>query len=586
MGLNKALIAISRSLFAYQIFAVVRPKPTLASLLDHAQRESGVRAAASRDALTARRDPAVRQRLTDRPRYTAVTEANPGLDLPKRAERSQPAAALIVATLDLTPSLFVALVLVGRGRVGVLDELCRRFRPGRQVRHRRQPEHQDAVAADAAMSAPPEMPVSGRPVASLTLAINYALAPAEVRDVLSPGGPSAPARRARTISSQRLGLSLLQSDPARPGGAGAFWRGATDASLGSADARASARSRRALAFVAALSGSCIRSLTDAVTYVVQRTEVLMGLFFFLTLYCSIRAGEPGSARTVAMVDRCRDCRVCARHGQQADDGRGAVDRVVVGLDVSAATQSRCALSRRCATPVAAVCGSRRDVGHSGGARRDGTVAALDRIRTRGLDAVDISPDAERRDRPLSAAVRSCRRRSRSITTAGRWRDPVLRCCHMRVPILIAARRDDMRDRPAAAVGFLGGWFFATLAPSSSVLPLATEIAAERRMYLPLAALVVASLCCLSSVGQKRSRGRGDGDDAASTGWWRLVAALTVAAVVRDLGVGHATRGIVISGATSESGGTRSRNGRPIRVRASVTASIFMRLADCRKPSAS
>jgi glycosyltransferase involved in cell wall biosynthesis len=46
MGLNKALIAISRSLFAYQIFAVVQPKPTLESLLDHAQRESGLRSAA------------------------------------------------------------------------------------------------------------------------------------------------------------------------------------------------------------------------------------------------------------------------------------------------------------------------------------------------------------------------------------------------------------------------------------------------------------------------------------------------------------------------------------------------------------
>jgi glycosyltransferase involved in cell wall biosynthesis len=46
MGLNKSLIAISRSLFAYQIFAVVQPKPTLESLLDHAQRESGLRSAA------------------------------------------------------------------------------------------------------------------------------------------------------------------------------------------------------------------------------------------------------------------------------------------------------------------------------------------------------------------------------------------------------------------------------------------------------------------------------------------------------------------------------------------------------------
>ena len=35
--------------------------------------------------------------------------------------------------------------------------------------------------------------MSARPIASLTLAINYALAPDDVRDVLSPGGPSAPA---------------------------------------------------------------------------------------------------------------------------------------------------------------------------------------------------------------------------------------------------------------------------------------------------------------------------------------------------------------------------------------------------------
>src|SRR5207248_6016874 len=40
------------------------------------------------------------------------------------------------------------------------------------------------------------------------------------------------------------------------------------------------------------------------------------------------------------------------------------------------------------------------------------------------------------------------------------------------------------------VGFLGAWFFITLAPTSSVVPIATEVGAERRMYLPLIALVV------------------------------------------------------------------------------------------------
>ena len=47
--LNRALIHVSRSLFAYQIFAVVQPKPALEYLLDRAQRESGRRAAATPD---------------------------------------------------------------------------------------------------------------------------------------------------------------------------------------------------------------------------------------------------------------------------------------------------------------------------------------------------------------------------------------------------------------------------------------------------------------------------------------------------------------------------------------------------------
>jgi len=40
------------------------------------------------------------------------------------------------------------------------------------------------------------------------------------------------------------------------------------------------------------------------------------------------------------------------------------------------------------------------------------------------------------------------------------------------------------------IGFLGAWFLLTLAPTSSVIPISTEVGAERRMYLPLMAVVV------------------------------------------------------------------------------------------------
>ena len=44
-----------------------------------------------------------------------------------------------------------------------------------------------------------------------------------------------------------------------------------------------------------------------------------------------------------------------------------------------------------------------------------------------------------------------------------------------------------------AIAFLGTWFFITLAPTSSLLPIATEVGAERRMYLPLVAVLSAIL---------------------------------------------------------------------------------------------
>jgi tetratricopeptide (TPR) repeat protein len=51
------------------------------------------------------------------------------------------------------------------------------------------------------------------------------------------------------------------------------------------------------------------------------------------------------------------------------------------------------------------------------------------------------------------------------------------------------------------LGFLGAWFFVILAPSSSIIPITTEIAAEHRMYLSLAALAV-----LAALGLARCAG--------------------------------------------------------------------------------
>jgi len=53
-------------------------------------------------------------------------------------------------------------------------------------------------------------------------------------------------------------------------------------------------------------------------------------------------------------------------------------------------------------------------------------------------------------------------------------------------------------------GFLGAWFFLLLAPTSSVLPLATQTIAEHRMYLPLAAIIAGIVVAVWHVLSRRS----------------------------------------------------------------------------------
>ena len=51
-------------------------------------------------------------------------------------------------------------------------------------------------------------------------------------------------------------------------------------------------------------------------------------------------------------------------------------------------------------------------------------------------------------------------------------------------------------------GFAGAWIFAALAPSSSVLPLPTEIAAARRMYVPLAGVMAIAVVGVYLIGRQ------------------------------------------------------------------------------------
>jgi tetratricopeptide (TPR) repeat protein len=69
--------------------------------------------------------------------------------------------------------------------------------------------------------------------------------------------------------------------------------------------------------------------------------------------------------------------------------------------------------------------------------------------------------------------------------------------------LVLATAAAWRWRPVIA--FLGTWFFVTLAPASSIVPVSTEVAAERRMYLPLVAVAVLAALAIDRAVQWMAR---------------------------------------------------------------------------------
>src|SRR5262245_1290394 len=127
-----------------------------------------------------------------------------------------------------------------------------------------------------AMAAPPEVTVWGRPVVSLTLALNYAA-----------GGLDPWGYHAVNLAIHILAALVLF---------GVVRRTLGRRRVSSDDFRKKTPDVISLALAIALIWLVHPLQTGSVTYVVQRAESLMGLFYLLTLYCAIRALEPGASR--------------------------------------------------------------------------------------------------------------------------------------------------------------------------------------------------------------------------------------------------------------------------------------------------
>ena len=147
----------------------------------------------------------------------------------------------------------------------------------------------------ASLTAPPDTTASARPAVSLSLALNYALAPADARDVFAaPAG--APPAVSDAAYRNLWGYHLFNLTVHALAALVLF--GIVRRTLQTDRMRDRFGNVAApLAMAVALLWAVHPVQTSAVTYVIQRAESLMGLFYLLTLYSAIRAHGEGQPRT-------------------------------------------------------------------------------------------------------------------------------------------------------------------------------------------------------------------------------------------------------------------------------------------------
>ena len=326
---------------------------------------------------------------------------------------------------------------------------------------------------------------SGRPLLNLSLAINYAI-----------HGSDAFGYHAGNLLIHTLGALTLW---------GVIRRTLRQPLL----ARRFSTHATPLAWCAAALWALHPLQTESVTYVIQRAESLVGLFYLLTLYCFIRATEkPGASSRPWFLVTVFACLA----GMASKEVMASAPLLVFLYDrtfVSGSFADSWKRHRKLHLSLAATwimllaC-----IIQSGG--RGSTVgythvAWWEYAITQGPAIVGYL--------------------WRSVWPANLIFDygaiveknpaVVIPACAA-ILVLLGLAIHALRNRPVA--GFAFAWFFLILAPTSSIVPVATQTVAEHRMYLPLAAVVVPAAILLYLWSQRYA--------------WMVLSVLLVAAGLR------------------------------------------------------
>lgn len=344
-----------------------------------------------------------------------------------------------------------------------------------------------------AMIAPPRNTFAGRPVVNLSFALNHALFGADVR------GYHATNIVIHILTALAL-FALLRRTLRLPRMRDRFGRDADG-----------------LALAATLLWEVHPLLTEVVTYTSTRAEGLMALFFVLTVYCAARAFEAATA-----VDAVDGAAAALSSAQARSARRWKIAAVV-----------SCAIGMGCKEVMAVapvivylydallVYGSltmparRRPLFYLALAATWAIVPALlvffvEFSAKSGMGLARMTPwtyaltqssvivhylrlavwprgqTIDYYDWPLAHSVGDV------------WPQLLVVLLLVALTIWGVARR-----RPAALIG---AWVLLVLAPTSSVVPLGSEVAAERRMYLPMMALAAGAVLVAHRVAAHRARG--------------------------------------------------------------------------------
>jgi tetratricopeptide (TPR) repeat protein len=297
-----------------------------------------------------------------------------------------------------------------------------------------------------------ESPVAGRPVVNLTFAVNYAL-----------GGLDVTGYHLWNIATHLAAALLIFGIVRRTLAGQTGWL----------------RSRATpLACTVAALWAVHPLTTDAVDYVTQRTELTMGALLLLTLYASLRA-LAWPRRTTWSVVAVAACAL----GMASKESMVTAPVLVALYDRTFAFDSwrQAWKSRRPLylglsagwIVLAAILATRprsSSAGFSSGVSPIVYLLNQFPIVTRYL-GLAFWPHALVQNYGWPAPI--------SIAAAL----PYIAVIGMLLAVTIAA------FWRAPKIAFLGAWIWITLSPASSFVPIATEVGAERRMYLPLIALV-------------------------------------------------------------------------------------------------